>query len=178
MRSCRSLTLGEANSLHRDFAAAVLLLSCERTRWWVVTRGSCYQGHMSDAEAVLAANVSFYRAFGARDLEAMDAVWARDAEILCIHPGRNPLRTRDSVMKSWGEILGSAGVPQISVDNATVFVRGDMAFIVCDEVLHRAVLAATNVFVCEGGEWKMCHHHAAPIAQPTVARNRSPEFLN
>ena len=32
---------------------------------------------MTDSDAVLAANLEFYRAFRARDLAAMDALWAR-----------------------------------------------------------------------------------------------------
>lgn len=133
---------------------------------------------MSEADAVLDANSEFYRAFTERDADAMDAVWARQAPVLCIHPGWNPLRTRDAVMDSWREILASDGAPRVSVDNATAVVHGDMAFVVCDELLLRAVLAATNVFVREDGEWKLCHHHAAPVAQPAQARDRSPEFLN
>ena len=31
---------------------------------------------MTDTDAVLAANLEFYRAFTMRDIEAMDAVWA------------------------------------------------------------------------------------------------------
>jgi ketosteroid isomerase-like protein len=135
---------------------------------------------MSDAEAdaVIAANADFYRAFSERDLETMDALWAHESPVVCIHPGWNPLHTRDAVMKSWADILGNAGAPAISTDNATAVVQGNMAFVVCDELLQRAVLAATNVFVREDGAWKICHHHAAPVAQPAQARDRSPEFLN
>ena len=42
---------------------------------------------MTDADAVLAANLEFYRAFTMRDVAAMDALWARDAPVACLHPG-------------------------------------------------------------------------------------------
>ena len=46
---------------------------------------------MSDEEAVLAANEAFYRAFAARDFAAMDALWAAEAPVACIHPGWDAL---------------------------------------------------------------------------------------
>ena len=36
---------------------------------------------MTDADAVLAANLEFYRAFATRDIAAMDAIWARRAPV-------------------------------------------------------------------------------------------------
>ena len=63
-----------------------------------------------------------------------------------------------------------------TIGEATAFVHGDMAFVVCEERLPGGVLVATNVFVREDGDWKICHHHAAPVARPIV--RRSPESLN
>ena len=40
-----------------------------------------------DEHAVLAANAAFYRAFAERDVDAMDALWARSIPVACIHPG-------------------------------------------------------------------------------------------
>ena len=45
---------------------------------------------MTESDAVLAANLEFYRAFAARDLAAMDRIWARRATVLCTHPGWLP----------------------------------------------------------------------------------------
>jgi hypothetical protein len=42
---------------------------------------------MTDADAVPAANLDFYRAFGRDDCAEMDAIWARRASVLCLHPG-------------------------------------------------------------------------------------------
>ena len=50
---------------------------------------------MSDEEAVLAANEEFYRAFAARDLAAMDALWAQETPVACVHPGWDALVGRD-----------------------------------------------------------------------------------
>ncbi|MBO0736369.1 MAG: nuclear transport factor 2 family protein, partial [Alphaproteobacteria bacterium] len=47
---------------------------------------------MTDYDAVLAANLEFYRAFAARDLAAMDVLWAQRAPVACLHPGWTALK--------------------------------------------------------------------------------------
>ncbi|MBV8937825.1 MAG: nuclear transport factor 2 family protein, partial [Alphaproteobacteria bacterium] len=56
---------------------------------------------MTDQDAVLAANLEFYRAFAIRDLAAMDALWARQAPVACLHPGWSALKDREAIMESW-----------------------------------------------------------------------------
>lgn len=121
---------------------------------------------MSDAEPVLFANEAFYYAFAGGDAAAMDEVWARDVPVTCIHPGWNVLAGRDAVMESWRSILGSDRRPAIRSQGASAFLHGDVAFVTCYENVGQGYLAATNVFVREGGAWKMVHHHAGPTAPP------------
>ena len=52
--------------------------------------------------------------------------------------------------------------------NASAHVLGESAFVVCEEQVADDVLIATNVFVREGGGWKLAHHQAAPIATDTL----------
>jgi hypothetical protein len=42
--------------------------------------------------AVLDANSAFYRAFAARDVAAMEAVWSGERPVACIHPGWDGVR--------------------------------------------------------------------------------------
>ena len=121
---------------------------------------------MSDAEPVLFANEAFYYAFAGGDAAAMDEVWARDVPVTCIHPGWNVLAGRDAVMESWRSILGSDRRPAIRSQGASAFLHGDVAFVTCYEIFGQGYLAATNVFVREGGAWKIVHHHAGPTAPP------------
>jgi hypothetical protein len=116
------------------------------------------------ARDILAVNGAFYRAFAARDLGAMEALWATGVPVACIHPGWNVLRGRDLVMGSWRSILGSDSCPDVVCANATAHVLGDSAFVVCEEQIADDVLVATNVFVNERGSWKLAHHQAAPVA--------------
>ncbi|HZT89561.1 MAG TPA: nuclear transport factor 2 family protein [Stellaceae bacterium] len=131
---------------------------------------------MTDADAVLAANLEFYRAFGTRDVAAMDRLWARLAPVTCVHPGWGALRDRDSVMASWRDILGNPAAPRIVCFDEQVFLHGDAALVLCEEELDGGTLAASNLFVREAGGWRLAHHHAGQILgrQPT----RRPSRLN
>lgn len=118
-----------------------------------------------DEIEILDANTAFYAAFAARDLAALDALWARGAPVACVHPGWNALRGREAVMASWRAIL-AGDAPAIRCAAATAHVAGPAAFVVCQERIPGGpALVATNVFVREGGAWRLWHHHAGPLHQ-------------
>jgi ketosteroid isomerase-like protein len=123
-----------------------------------------------DETAVLAANRAFYAAFSARDLGAMTALWSERVPVGCVHPGWNPLRSREQVMRAWAAIFRGPQPPSVMVDQAQVTFVGDVALVVCREQLRSwggartGTLVATNVFVREGGGWRLAHHHAGPLA--------------
>jgi ketosteroid isomerase-like protein len=124
---------------------------------------------MSPAEAdLLAANAAFYVAFSSGDLDAMESLWARGADVACIHPGWDALRGRPRVMASWQAILSNDGGPKITCSGATAHILGESAFVVCYETIEGTRLVATNTFVREDGSWRLVHHQAAPIARATV----------
>jgi ketosteroid isomerase-like protein len=129
---------------------------------------------VSDVDGVRAANEAFYVAFVRGDLAAMDAVWSRDPQVTCTHPGWDVLRGRDEVMASWAAILGNPGRPRIKASDVHVIVRGDMAMVICHEHVPGARLAATNVFVREGGGWRMLHHHAGMAPEPEAPEPEGP----
>jgi ketosteroid isomerase-like protein len=117
----------------------------------------------SSAEtAILAANEAFYRAFAARDLAAMDRLWADTVAVACIHPGWAPLIGRDAVLESWAGILSNPQSPDIRCVQPTAVVYGEVALVLCYEVVERGYLAASNFFLREDGAWKLFHHQAGP----------------
>jgi len=130
------------------------------------------------AASVVAANREFYRAFGARDVAAIDRLWSRERPVACIHPGWDALTDRATVMRSWRQIVESPSAPNIVCRNEVPFVLGDIAFVVCHEVLSEGVLAATNVFAREDGGWKMVHHQASPLALIPREEGAAPSRLN
>jgi ketosteroid isomerase-like protein len=126
--------------------------------------------------AVLAANQSFYHAFAEGDADAMVALWAREHAIACTHPGRAPLQGREAVLASWAGILGSAEAPDVRISRACAIVVGEAALVTCIEHVGGAELAASNMFVLEGGEWRLVQHHAGLLAtrapRPAPVRDR------
>jgi ketosteroid isomerase-like protein len=54
---------------------------------FATARGSGALAQSSDEEGVRAAVSAFYAALNARDIQAMEALWAPDANVIMIHPG-------------------------------------------------------------------------------------------
>jgi ketosteroid isomerase-like protein len=130
------------------------------------------------ADDILAANQAFYDAFRDEDGAAMDAVWARRAPVACIHPGWPALLGRVPVMASWHAIFAS-GAPAIRCASPRVHaIAGDVAFVVCAELVPGGKLLATNVFVREDDQWRLVHHHASAVAATGDAAPAPPTAVN
>jgi ketosteroid isomerase-like protein len=125
---------------------------------------------MTDSDAVLAANLEFYRAFTARDLVAMDALWARQAPVGCIHPGWPALADRDEIMESWRGILSNPDAPRVACYDERVLLYGDTALVICEEELDSGTLVASNLFVREAEGWRIAHHQAGQMAARRTQR--------
>jgi len=130
---------------------------------------------MTDNDAVLAANLEFYRAFAARDLAAMDGLWAQRAPVACLHPGWTPLKDRNAIIESWRGILSNPDAPRIACFDEQVFLYDNVALVVCEEELDGGTLAASNLFIREDDEWRIVHHHAGQIVR---RERRRPSRLN
>lgn len=116
-----------------------------------------------ETDALLSANLDFYRAFTTRDVDAMARIWAMETPVLCMHPGWTLLRGRDAVMDSWQQILGNPDAPHVNCHEDQAFVFGEVGIVTCEEELDGGWLAATNMFVKEQGTWRLVHHQASPI---------------
>lgn len=126
---------------------------------------------------VLAANASFYQAFTNGDLASMQALWASEAPLSCLHPGMPLLSGRQRVLESWARILEQPPPAPMTCSEARVQVLGEAALVLCYESSgdNPAHLAATNVFVLEAGNWRLVHHHAGPLSRPIV-RQAAPDL--
>ena len=130
---------------------------------------------MTDADAVLAANLEFYRAFATRDLAAMEAIWARRAPVGVVHPGWPALVERDAILESWRGILANPEAPRIACYDERVLLYGDTALVLCEEELDGGTLIASNLFVREEGIWRIAHHQAGQlVARRPQARPQEP----
>jgi ketosteroid isomerase-like protein len=125
-------------------------------------------------EEILAANQAFYDAFAREDIDAMTRLWAEHAPVTCVHPGWPALMGRPHVLASWKAIL-SNGAPPVQARNPRVLRFGDVACVVCEERILQGRLVATNVFVKEGGAWRMVHHHAGQVADGRDGSDDAPD---
>jgi ketosteroid isomerase-like protein len=130
---------------------------------------------MTDNDAVLAANLEFYRAFTERDLEAMERLWAKAAAVACTHPGWGPLNDRAAILESWRGIFANPEAPHVACHDEEVFLWGEVAMVICEEGLPGNTLTASNLFVREDGAWRMVHHHAGPVFMRQEALRRPPK---
>jgi ketosteroid isomerase-like protein len=139
---------------------------------------------MTDAEAVLAANDAFYRAFESLEVDRMRELWLPSATIVCIHPGRTALVGWPAVMESWEQIFGGTLAMRFALADVSVVVHGDVAWVVCIEQIDsrqadgraQARIQATNVFQRRDDRWWIVHHHGGPLFEPH-ARETSPPSL-
>lgn len=113
---------------------------------------------------ILQANERFYEAFAAGDVEGMNALWAEEAPVACVHPGWTAIEGRQSVMTSWERIfLAEPGPPSVQMSDAAARVFGESGVVVCHEHLEGTTLVATNIFVLEDDQWRLAHHHASAV---------------
>ena len=117
---------------------------------------------MSEKNRVLAANSAFYAAFLNQDFAKMNEIWSEREDVTVIHPGYSVLQGRDNVLASWRQILSSVHSPDIHFCNATAYINGKFAYVICHETLTSNTLIATNIFSLENNSWKLLHHQAGP----------------
>ena len=86
-----------------------------------------------DIEAVKAANQRFYDAFGALDIEAMEAAWEPSDRAMCVHPGWQPLVGWDDIRASWQGIFDNAMLMHFNVQYVNVVAEGDCGWVTCVE---------------------------------------------
>ena len=126
---------------------------------------------MIKEELAIEVNKKFYEAFNARDLDAMKSVWGSRENVICVHPGWDPLNGFEPIMESWQGIFKNSGNMDIQVSDVTVTASEDLAWVSCVEKLYtiatNGVLASkvfsTNLFQLNEGNWKMIMHHASPM---------------
>ena len=126
---------------------------------------------MIKEELAIAINEKFYKAFNARDLDAMKSVWSSQGNVICVHPGWSPLNGFEPIMESWQGIFKNSGNMDIQVSDITVTASEDLAWVSCVEQIYtiasNGVLASkvfsTNLFQLNEESWKMIMHHASPM---------------
>ncbi len=125
---------------------------------------------------VLFANDLFYRAFSARDMNAMTALWAHAQPVFCLHPSWPALFGREQVLESWARILGNPQAPSIATYGAQVMTYGNAATVVCYEQLDGGVCIASNGFVLENDVVRMVWHQSGHCEAPPPNMDSAPTW--
>ena len=130
----------------------------------------------TDVESIQSATQRFVAAIGARDINAMDKVWAHESYASFI----GPLSTTvvigwDGVRGAWQMRFGQFDRVTISANKPHVRINGQTAWAVGMERVEllrkdgktiRFDAFVTNVFENKGGQWLLVAHQATPVFQP------------
>ena len=127
----------------------------------------------SDIERVNAASQVFIAAIAARDISAMDKVWAHEAYATFIGPLSTTVVVGwDGVRKAWEMRFGQFDKVTISATEPHVRTNGKVAWAVGMEKVQllrkdgKTVAFdafVTNVFENHDGRWLMVSHHSTPV---------------
>lgn len=131
---------------------------------------------MADDQAVLKVNQSVYDAIEGGDIDLMQSLWADRDDVVCVHPGAEPLRGRAAVSRSWSMVMANTGYIQFFLTDLSVAFSDDTtAVVTCTEnVLAEAEgesadtfaggkAVATNVFVRDRRGWLLWMRHSSPV---------------
>lgn len=129
------------------------------------------QQQAPDVGAISSANTAFYAALSARDIAAVERVWARDGQVFNIFgASRAPLVGWTAVRAGYEDLF--ARFPELSVSMAEpqVAQNGDSALVVGVEALRARLpngettslsLPTTNAFMRRDGRWLLVHQHSS-----------------
>ncbi|KAK9154504.1 hypothetical protein Sjap_001984 [Stephania japonica] len=156
----------DKNALERDLEKAIEEENYARA---AKIRDSLRFLHEDSKTSVLAANAMFYDLFRHGDLAGMQALWAKGDHVCCVHPGVSGISGYDLVMGSWEFVCAEYEFPiEIELKNIEVYVKGDVGYVTCIEVVKSkgsnwGKQFATNMFERIDGRWYICSHHASYI---------------
>jgi len=125
--------------------------------------------------ALRAANDFYYRAFAARDVSAMETLWAQEG-VACVHPGWPALIGRKAVIGSYRDIFRNPSQEAVMARDAKILVGDGDGRVYCVEEVGGGLLLATNWFRLIDGDWRLLHHQASPLAAPTRVTTPKPAF--
>jgi ketosteroid isomerase-like protein len=130
----------------------------------------------NDLERVQAADRQFVAAIVARDINAMDIVWAHESYASFVGPLSTTVVVGwDGVRQAWQMRFSQFDRVKISADKPHIRINGEAAWVVGMERVellrkdgktisfHAFV---TNVFENKGGQWLLVAHQATPLFNP------------
>ena len=124
-------------------------------------------GAVNGPESVLAANLRYYEAFEAKDLDTMSDLWEHSDRVVCTHPGWATLEGWGPVAASFFALFQGGQQIQFVLTRERVTVAGDSAWVSLDENLlgdqGGVTVATINIFVLDSDRWRMVCHHGSVV---------------
>ena len=128
-------------------------------------------------EGVRAAALAFYVALNARDIRAMEALWAQDADPVMVHPSgpyaRSPAVGWETVRRSFAEAWPRFAEWSVRVEDMRVRVGQEGAVVLATtpvhvkmqggDAAHDYTALATILYQRRGDRWLIVHQH---VSQP------------
>ena len=123
------------------------------------------------------ANTRFYEAFESLDIRQMEAVWASDQTVHCIHPGWEIRSGWPSVRDSWVSIFNNTTKIKLAVTDLQIVIHGNIGWVNCMEGVTQMIngepqityVLTTNLYLHQQNDWLIIHHHGSPV----FSRSRS-----
>ena len=113
----------------------------------------------------------FYEALQHGDLDGMMALWANDADVVCVHPGGGRIVGPQAIRAAFEAVFSNGGVDARPsrvrrVQSAELAVHSviEQVQVATDEGVQAAWVVATNVYIHTPLGWRLVAHHAGPGA--------------
>jgi ketosteroid isomerase-like protein len=129
----------------------------------------------AESAAIAVANHVFDRTLSARDIAAMDTIWAHEPYVIAVHPAsKAPIVGWAAVRKSWEATFDRFTDISVSMQNPQIRINENVAWVVgLEEVRGKlkngetAVFTALtmNMFEKTGGRWLMVLHTTSRVPQ-------------
>lgn len=129
---------------------------------------------MQPTDDLEAANRAYYEALSARDLAAMERLWAQTPDVTNIAPPTRPVVHTGwpAVRANYERFWSSLARLTVTMEKPALTVHGDVGWVHGIEHTQRTSVSGeesggrnfgTSIFVRHEGRWRMVFHQAAPL---------------
>ena len=128
----------------------------------------------AEMNEIKTANNAYYAALSARDLTAMERIWARTPDDINVAPPTRPVAHIgwDAIKKNYEQFWSTLDELTVTMDEPVIRINGPVAWVFGVEMARRRTRngqtsggrhLGTSIFVLADGRWRMVFHQAAVI---------------
>jgi ketosteroid isomerase-like protein len=127
----------------------------------------------AESAVIASANHVFDEALSARDIAAMDTIWAHEPYVVAVHPAsKTPIIGWDAVRKSWEATFDRFAEISVSMQDPQIRISENVAWVVGLEEIRGKLkngeaagftALTTNMFEKIGGRWLMVLHTTSRV---------------